>query len=818
MYLDGQVIEHPLDSWDKFRTWQPPSVAERVRGIAGGQDGDLEHGFLFLRLTYLRGFENFMIDVAEENPKFYELRDIVANYWYEVAKAYLDSGAKRVIAADDLGMQDRLFIRPDSWRKLIKPAYRRIFSLTRERGATVRFHTDGYVVDIIPDLIEIGVTDLNIQDLVNGLDNLARLAKGKIQISLDIDRQSVMFSGTPAEIDAHIENCIRTLGSPQGGLRLGWGVYPGTPIENIEAGARAMQKHHLMFEKSSSHSPFLGLRIQQHRETVPTFDRFIRKLESEHKTFDRIIELGTGNAGFISFVALRTMNAQTRVFTFDNVDVDQETKQSLKNLNISFVQGDVIHDTRTVQRVKDLISADGRVLLLCDDGSKAQEFTMYAPYLKRGDFIMAHDYIATKDEFEQSYRGRIWDYCELTWDDVEATARRSGLSQYMQQEFSQVVWLCMEKTTDAQLVSENGVVTLYRDANSEELESVSLKQLENLWDSLSDDAVLSLRGDFGLSCIDMRSLLARAGFVVPHVLEKDGDVDILAWKPELDKNELVRKIKERMEVDVEYPDILTPPERRPAPDVRRIHHVQDPELSIIFIAYSHLEDRTTPSLRWLKLALAELDSTELICVDDGSEDGTFEFFLENADIAVRMPERCGICDAYNAAIPVSKGKYICIFQNDFIVTASIISKMLEFMKERPDVALIAAKWFDERNIHNYGDEFLIIKPKDQTYVSGVCNLMRRDALEQIGLYDELLYNAYEDWDISIAFRSLGYYLARLQRPLGYNIAEKASTVHDLSIYTDVQRARRLASAYYFFLKWNLARPGKIWNIIESLLG
>lgn len=253
MYLDGQVIEHPLDDWNKFETWQPPSAAERIKAIKKAakdkppQHAGLEHGFLFLRLTYLRGFQNFMVDVAEENPKLYELRDIVANYWYEITKANLDCGAKHVSGGDDLGLQDRLPISPNSWRKLIKPAYSRIFGIAREQGATVRLHTDGYIIDIIPDLIETGVTDLNPQDLVNGLDNLAQLAKGKVHISLDIDRQKITVFGTPEEIDAHIKNCISVLGSPQGGLSLTYGVYPGTPIENIEAAVRAMEEYYDMW-------------------------------------------------------------------------------------------------------------------------------------------------------------------------------------------------------------------------------------------------------------------------------------------------------------------------------------------------------------------------------------------------------------------------------------------------------------------------------------------------------------------------------------------------------------------------------------------
>lgn len=60
------------------------------------RQADMEHGFLFLRLTYLRGFENFMIDVAENNPKLYELCDTVTDYWYQITKAHLDCGATHV--------------------------------------------------------------------------------------------------------------------------------------------------------------------------------------------------------------------------------------------------------------------------------------------------------------------------------------------------------------------------------------------------------------------------------------------------------------------------------------------------------------------------------------------------------------------------------------------------------------------------------------------------------------------------------------------------------------------------------------------------
>lgn len=253
--LDGQCIGHPVASWSDLTKYQPPDPddftdweaakenIEKTKSAGNVAHGHTDHGFIFLRLTYLRGFENFMLDVAEGRSELHKLIEIVENYWFEVVKRWVDIGVDIIGFGDDLGLQQALPISPDSWRRYIKPSYKRIFSYCRSNGVYISLHTDGYIVDIIPDLIDCEVSILNPQDLVNGLDNIHGLAKGKVFIRLDIDRQKITVFGTPEEVDAHILNCIRTLGSPKGGLSLIWGVYPATPLESIEAAVRAMDKY-----------------------------------------------------------------------------------------------------------------------------------------------------------------------------------------------------------------------------------------------------------------------------------------------------------------------------------------------------------------------------------------------------------------------------------------------------------------------------------------------------------------------------------------------------------------------------------------------
>jgi uroporphyrinogen-III decarboxylase len=262
--LDGICDGHPLASWSALDTWHAPDPAahvdwqqarhavEQAHSRGGTYGGGTDHGFIFLRLTYLRGFDNFMMDVADQPAALDRLVGLVEGYWRGVVERWVELGVDEVSFGDDLGLQHALPLSPEAWRRVIKPVYRRLFSYCRARGVHVALHTDGYIVDIIPDLIECGLSALNPQDLVNGLGALARLAKGRVYLRLDIDRQSITVFGRPEAADAHVLDCIRTLGSPTGGLSLIWGVYPGTPLANIEAVARAMDKYATYWGRGSA--------------------------------------------------------------------------------------------------------------------------------------------------------------------------------------------------------------------------------------------------------------------------------------------------------------------------------------------------------------------------------------------------------------------------------------------------------------------------------------------------------------------------------------------------------------------------------------
>ena len=258
--IEGQVVEHPLEDWGKLSDFEPPDPAagndmssldweaeaeriEQTRKKGEVAQGGVSHGFIFQRLYYLRGFDNLMLDIASGEPRLEELIEMLKDFNLALVRRYLELGVDMMYFGDDLGMQTGLMISPDHWRRYIKPAYAGLFEECREAGVKVYLHSDGYIVDIMPDLVEIGVDILNPQDLCNGLENIRRELSGRVCIDLDIDRQSVIPWGTAGDIDAHVRRCVDALASPEGGLMMICGIYPPTPPENVEALLAALTKH-----------------------------------------------------------------------------------------------------------------------------------------------------------------------------------------------------------------------------------------------------------------------------------------------------------------------------------------------------------------------------------------------------------------------------------------------------------------------------------------------------------------------------------------------------------------------------------------------
>jgi hypothetical protein len=259
--FDSQVDVEPLADWSAFDAWKRRAPDPMTDDTFGPRDwnaiaksmsdaksrgalascGPLMHGFFFMRLYYLRGFENLMVDLATDEARLGELIAIVEGYSAAVVRKVLDLGAEEVGFAEDLGMQTSLPVSPAMWRKYVKPTYEATIGQCRDRGVLAGLHSDGHILEIIPDLIDVGVTLLNPQFRANGIEGLRKCARGKVALSQDLDRQLFPFA-TPSQIEDHVGEVFDGLYLPEGGLILQAECGPDVPLANVEALCRAFEK------------------------------------------------------------------------------------------------------------------------------------------------------------------------------------------------------------------------------------------------------------------------------------------------------------------------------------------------------------------------------------------------------------------------------------------------------------------------------------------------------------------------------------------------------------------------------------------------
>ncbi len=209
----------------------------------GGFKSFWELGFM------LRGFEQLLMDLAL-NPEFVsalmskllEINKVATERFLDIAGPYMHVFR----TADDLATQRGLLMSPHTFRTLLKPVYKEYFSFVKSRtDAKIFYHSCGNVVDLLDDLIEIGVDIINPVQVSAMGDTAALKARFGDRVTFwgAIDTQHVLPHGMVEEVEAEVQHRIRDL-APGGGFVVApvHNVQPDVPPQNIIAMAEATRE------------------------------------------------------------------------------------------------------------------------------------------------------------------------------------------------------------------------------------------------------------------------------------------------------------------------------------------------------------------------------------------------------------------------------------------------------------------------------------------------------------------------------------------------------------------------------------------------
>lgn len=206
----------------------------REYGIMGGVACTL-----FELSWYLRGMARVLEDMVVRKDFLHVYLDKLLTWVWDAGTVLVKLGVDVVWIGDDFGAQDRMLISPQLFREFFKPRYDKLFSHLRSLNKEIKFafHTDGYNIPILQDLIDVGVHILNpVQPKSMDPGELKKKFGRHLTFWGTIDNQETMPFGTVDDVIAETKLRLKTV-APGGGLILGpsHNVQPQVPIENILA-------------------------------------------------------------------------------------------------------------------------------------------------------------------------------------------------------------------------------------------------------------------------------------------------------------------------------------------------------------------------------------------------------------------------------------------------------------------------------------------------------------------------------------------------------------------------------------------------------
>ena len=222
--------QFPTLNKDRFNHLNEQASYYLSRGYGLGIDGPWG---IYEISSSLTGTENYLMNLLLDPALAQEIAEaVLENYLIPFYDHLLEKTAESIQIigiSDDLGTQQGLLFSPKTYRQIFKPLHRRLINHIRSKtNAKVYMHSDGSIMPILPDLIEIGVDGINpVQYTARGmaLENLVNEFGKDLGFFGGVAENAALSTGSPAEIEYLVRQNVQVLRREKG--------FIFAPIHNI---------------------------------------------------------------------------------------------------------------------------------------------------------------------------------------------------------------------------------------------------------------------------------------------------------------------------------------------------------------------------------------------------------------------------------------------------------------------------------------------------------------------------------------------------------------------------------------------------------
>jgi len=253
------------------------------------------------------------------------------------------------------------------------------------------------------------------------------------------------------------------------------------------------------------------------------------------------------------------------------------------------------------------------------------------------------------------------------------------------------------------------------------------------------------------------------------------------------------------------------------------------DISVILVSYNTAEI-TIKSLQHLYLSSHEL-KMEVVIVDNASRDNSVELISENyPEIPlIKNKINVGFGRANNQALPYISGRYVLLLNTDAFVDKTVIAQTLAYMDMNPKCGILGVKligehgdlqpscryfptpwniFLDSTGLKGYFKNVQMVDDMDWDHnsvrscdwVPGCYYLVRREVIDQVGLFDPLYFMYYEEVDHCFSTKKAGWDVAYYPIPVVHLGGESAKSDSEISKQGRQIKALQIESELLYFRK------------------
>ncbi|WP_455170253.1 glycosyltransferase family 2 protein [Aegicerativicinus sediminis] len=257
------------------------------------------------------------------------------------------------------------------------------------------------------------------------------------------------------------------------------------------------------------------------------------------------------------------------------------------------------------------------------------------------------------------------------------------------------------------------------------------------------------------------------------------------------------------------------------------------KLSIVIVSYNvlHFLELCVQSI----MAATESISSEIIVVDNNSNDGTVHYLSEKYPLInfIALSQNLGFSKANNIGVKAAKGAFVCILNPDTIVSEKSFYNLMEMYNDNNNMGIIGCKLIDgsgqflPESKRNFVKPFGALKKigglssnyyaqnigSDQNgnveVLVGAFMFLKRKLYIEVGGFDEDYFMYGEDFDLSYKVEQLGKRNFYFGESTAIHFKGESTT-------NDIRYKKHFYEAMHIFHKKHF-KPNRIYSLVSRVI-